>query len=122
MADKETSAARVADRFRKEAMSNLRPAETGVDGAIIWVSAGEFGGADSQHGPRVKVVLGTKITSENLTDAVSVSLTTPPRVFGDLPGKLRKQAVKFVDANRDVLLRYWLNEISTREMLDGLVR
>ena len=57
------------------AMSNLRPSDTGVEGAIIWVSTGEFGGADAQDGPRMKVLPGTTLTPESRDKAVSVRLT-----------------------------------------------
>ncbi len=110
----------VAARFLKEAMSNLRSRTTGVDGAIIWVSAGEFAGAELQHGPRIKVVLGEKITGEGLADAVSVTLGVPPKVLGELPGKVAKRVVAFINKNRDVLLRHWNGEIDTKEMLDLL--
>lgn len=112
---------KVVARFQLEAMSNLRPNKTGVVGAIIWVSAGEFSGVESQHGPRIKVVPGTKITTDGLRDAISISITEPPKVFGDLTGEIEKQALRFVRLNQDVLLRYWRNEIDTAEMLEGLV-
>ncbi len=113
-------AGRVVARFQVEAMSNLRPTTTGVEGAVIWVSAGEFAGVDIRHGPRIKVVLGNGITTEKLGDAVSVTITDPPRVLGSLPGAVRKQAVDFVNRNRDVLLRHWNGEIDAKEMLDLL--
>jgi hypothetical protein len=46
----------------------------------------------------------------------------PPRVIGTLPGKVKKQAISFVNLNREILLQYWRNEVSTRQMLDPLVR
>jgi hypothetical protein len=116
------SAKRVVARFQLEAMSNLRPDDTGVLGAIIWVSAGEFAGADAQHGPRIKVMQGSKRTTEGLRDAISVQLTDPPEVLGVLPGKLKKQVIAFVNANREVLLRYWAFEIGTPEMVRLLQR
>ena len=64
---------------------------------MIWISSGEFAGADIQHGPRIKIVMGDKITSEGLGDAVSVKLTDPPEVVGELPGKIMRQVIKFVD-------------------------
>ena len=102
--------------FHLESMSNLLPKDTGVDGAVIWISAGEFYGVDAQHGPRIKVVLGRKIT----TEAVSVRSTNPPVVLGDLPGKIRKQAVQFVEKNREVLLRHWNGELDSKETLNLL--
>ena len=112
----------MAARFLKEAMSNLRPDETGVEGAVVWVSAGEFAGSEGQRGPRVKVVPGTNITSDGLGTAVSITIADPPRELGLLPAKIRNQALRFVAMNREMLLRYWRNEISTREMLDGLTK
>lgn len=110
-------AERVVERYLI-AMSNLRTTDTGVAGTVIWVSSGEFAGADAKHGPRIKVAPGVKITPETLKDAVSVRLTSPPEVLGKLPGKVEKQVVKFVNTNRETLLRYWGGQLSTREMLD----
>lgn len=121
---------KVAERYRKEvheaserhlwAMSNLRPTTTGVDGAVIWVSVGEFAGSDLQHGARIKVVVGTKITRDGLRDAISVRLTDPPEVLGSLPGRIQKQVVAFVNRNRAALLSHWNGEIDAKEMLDQL--
>ncbi|MFI5298984.1 MAG: hypothetical protein ACHREM_12880 [Polyangiales bacterium] len=49
---------------------------------------------------------------------MSVTITAPPEVLGDLPGKTEQQVVQFVELNRDTLLRYWDGELSTKEMLD----
>jgi hypothetical protein len=122
MATKKPNPKTLVARFLFEAMSNLPPVDTGVAGAVIGVSSGEFVGAKSPHGPRIKVVLGTKITAEGLADAATVTITEPPRVIGTLPGKVKKQPISFVSLNRAVLLRYWRNEVSTRQMLDGLER
>jgi hypothetical protein len=99
-------------------LSNLRSSDTGVAGVVIWVSAGEFAGFESQHGPRLMVVLGDQITTEKLKGAVTVRFTNPPEVVGKLPDKIKQQVVKFVVRNRDVLLRHWHGEIDTKEMLD----
>lgn len=109
-----------AAEFHIEAMSNLRPSTTGVDGAVIWISAGEFSGVDSQHGPRIKVVLGEKATTEGLRNSVSVSLSDPPMVLGDLPGSIRKKVFEFIKRNRETLLRHWNGELDSREALDLL--
>ena len=123
MADELTQ--KVADRFKTsefllEAMSNLRPKTTGVEGAVIWISAGEFYGVDAQHGPRIKVMLGDRITNEGLKEAVSVRLTNPPVVLGTLPSKTRKQVVQFVEKNLDILLRHWNGELDSKETLNLL--
>lgn len=108
--------------FQLEAMSNLRPKNTGVEGVVIWISAGEFAGVDAQHGPRIKVVLGDKTPSEGLKKAVSVRLTTPPVVLGKLPGKVQKQVITFVERNLDVLLRHWEGKLDSKDTLDLLKR
>lgn len=108
--------------FLLEAMSNLRPKTTGVEGAVIWISAGEFDDVNAQLGPRIKVVLGSKLTTEGLREAASVRLTTPLVVLGELPGKVRKQVVQFVEKNRSVLLRHWNGELDSKETLDLVER
>jgi hypothetical protein len=84
------------------------------------VSCGEFAGADLQYGPRIKVMLGEKLTLEGLDEAVSVRLTDPPEVLGRLPSKIKGHVIRFVHQNRDILLRHWNGEIDTKEMLDLL--
>jgi hypothetical protein len=101
-------------------MSNLRSTETGVEGTVVWVSAGEFADAELQRGPRLMVVLGDVLAAKGLKDGVSVRLTNPPEVLGKLPGRVTQQVLKFVDRNRDVLLRHWIGEIDTGEMLELL--
>lgn len=125
MAD-ETSQ-RVANRYLEkeasflvEAMSNLRSKHTGVEGAVIWISAGEFAGSTSQHGPRVKVVLGTKVTTDGLRDAVSVTVEAAPRVLGSLPGKIESAVVRWVQANNEPLLQHWNGELDAIEVFPRL--
>ena len=101
-------------------MVNLSTRETGVEGALVWVASGEFDSA-SKHGPRVAVMLGRMITDESLGKAAIVTLADPSVVVGDLPSKVREQALGFVSGNREVLLSYWKGEVSTRDMLAGLV-
>lgn len=117
------SPSKIAERYAFDmfAMANLPPTDTGVKGAVIWVSVGEFAGADIQHGPRIKVVVGNKINKEGLRNSVSVKLTDPPEMVGTLPGKIAQQVSEFVDKNRATLLQYWNEEISTKEMLGLLV-
>ncbi len=66
------------------------------------------------------MTLGEGLTADRLGDAVVVRLTTPPEVFGELPGEVRRDVVAFVNLNRDVLLAHWRGELSTRETLDRL--
>lgn len=122
-----SSADRVAARFIEgafhvEAMANLLPRRTGIKGVVVWISPGEFGGADSRHGPRVKVMLGEKTTTEGIKDSVSVTISRPPRVLGTLPGKVKSQVVRFVTSNHDLLLQHWRGELDHVEVATQLQR
>lgn len=122
-----TSAERVATRFIEgafhvEAMANLLPRRTGIKGAVIWVSPGEFGGSDSRHGPRVKVMLGEKTTTEGIENSVSVTISQPPRVLGALPGKVKAQVIRFVTLNHDLLMQHWRGELDHVEIATQLQR
>ncbi|MGO8995714.1 MAG: hypothetical protein ACLQVI_20580 [Polyangiaceae bacterium] len=103
-------------------LANLTAAETGVDGAVMWVSAGEFSNAGAEQGPRVMVARGPRISRDRLEEAVVVRLSEPPEVLGGLAPEMERQVVAFVAQNRTVLLRYWDGAISTRELLDLLER
>lgn len=125
MADEKDLCKSVAARFAgfdMWAMSSLRSKATGIEGVIIWVSTGEFAGADLQHGPRVKVVLGDKVSKEKmLKESVTIKISESPEVLdGDLPGKVKKQVIGFVKKNREVLLQYWNEEIDTQELIELL--
>ena len=97
-----------------------RTESTGVDGAVIWLSADEPSNAGRPQGPRVWVALGAEISLEALKQAASISLTEPPIVQGELPSTVQDQAIAFVRRNRRVLLRYWKGSIDTPEMLRRL--
>ena len=101
-------------------LSNLRPSDTGVEGAVLWISAGEFDPREAQRGPRIMVTLGERLTADRLNDAVPVLLTKPPEVLGRLPAEVERQVVRFVDLNHDVLHRHWGGELDARETLDRL--
>lgn len=97
-----------------ELMSNLGPKTTGIPGVVLWVSVDDGGF------PRLWVVLSASFSPEHLKTAVIVTSTSPPEVRGELPPEVAEQVARFVDKNREALLRYWNAEIGTREMLDLL--
>jgi hypothetical protein len=105
-----------------EVLSVLRSATTGVQGAVVWIAAGEFRDAERHLGPRLLVVLGDSIRAEGLKYAVTVLLTSPPDVTGNLAPEIAGHVESFVAKNRDVLHRHWRGEIATRETLDLLER
>jgi hypothetical protein len=108
--------------FEVAAMSNVLPEDSGVEDAVLWISPGESDGKDLAHGPRLKVVLGTKITAESLRDSVSVTIEATPRVIGSrtLPGKVKRQVEAFIHLNQDVLLRHWRGELGSKQTLNLL--
>jgi len=103
-------------------LPNLRSTETGVEGAVIWIAAGEFAGADTGLGPRLVVVPGDNIAPDHLPAAVNVRLNNPSEALEDLPSDIAEQIVTFVTTNCDVLLRYWNGALSTSEMMGLLER
>ena len=110
-------------RFHADAgflMSHFGPQTTGIDGIVICVFAGEFERPGHMVGPRLLVALGNKLTTESLNDAVTVFLTDPPDVVGELPDRVKKEVVEFVNKNRDAVLGYWNCELDTKDMLDLL--
>jgi len=108
----------VADFFPA---SNLGPGTMGVEGAVIWIFAGEF--TDVELGPRLLVVIDSdNLSAEWLRGAVSVRLTTPPVVMGELPDAIRLRVFEFIERNRDILLQHWNGELDSRQTLDLLKR
>jgi hypothetical protein len=101
-------------------LCNLSSADTGIDGAVAWIAAGEF--TRPGLGPRIAVVVGEKLTVDTLAQSVDVRLTTPPEVLGTLPPRVAAQAVEFVTRNRAVLLEYWKGEMGTSNAIDLLIR
>jgi hypothetical protein len=102
--------------------SSLSQEVTGVDDAAIWIFAGEPTHNESALGPRILVVIGQRLAVDALVEAAAIRVSAPAEVVGTLPPSVARQAVAFVDVNRDVLHRYWLGGMSTADMLDLLVR
>ena len=95
-------------------MSNLTPEDSGIKGVVLWVSTGTVAGKKLKHGPRLKVYLGTSVEGAK---NVSVTITKPPRILGDLPKRVERDVLKFIDLNFDLLLAHWKNEISSKKFL-----
>lgn len=99
-------------------MANLAPEDTGLP-MVVWVS--QRGGA--RHAPRVKVSLvhgrrmrPERTTSVSIVHAVEV-VAGPPLPHDDL-----ELVRDWIARNRAVLLDYWDEVISTRELLERLVK
>lgn len=102
-----------------EALANLGPRRSGIEGAVLWFSPGEFDAA-STHGPRIHVTLDEGIRLRDVPASPAVLLTDVPEVIGALPSSIREQVVQFVASNRDVLLSYWRGDRDTAELFERL--
>ena len=98
-------------------MSNITPEDSGIKGVVLWASTGTVAGKKLKHGPRLKVYLGTSLVDAK---SVSVTLTKPPRILGDMPKRVEKDVLKFIDLNFDLLLAHWENKISSKTFLLNL--
>jgi len=95
-------------------MANLGTSTTGLDGLIVWVSGG---GEKLKHGPRIKVVRGTKFKPELSS---TIPLTGIPRIIGnaDLSQEEFAKLISWIEKNRQTILKYWNDEIHTAEMVN----
>lgn len=99
---------------KNEAMSNIPPEDSGIDGVILWASTGYVAGKKINHGPCLKVYLGTSVKGAK---SVSVTITKPPRVLGKMPKAVQKDVEKFIEINFDLLLAHWENQVSSKTFL-----
>lgn len=93
-------------------MSNLFPIDTGL-AEVVWVSV-----KNVSHGPRIKVFKGAAATGSTF----SVTIEDQPKVIGKpfVSAKELKKIFKFVNLNKENLIKYWDFQMSTREMLDSI--
>ena len=100
-------------------MSNLRPKETGLP-MVLWIKPSS---GTEKHGPRVKVqtIHGEKA---KLGKTVSLSISDNPEIVAGrgLSTKDLKVAATFVRNNKDLLLKFWNDEVGIGEVLQDLVR
>jgi hypothetical protein len=89
-------------------MANISPKRTGLP-FVVWISPQ----AGAPHDVRVKVSRGPKVHSSEL---VSVAIRPDVHVVG---GKLNAHDLsllqKWVDLNRDVIVKYWEGDIEYTE-------
>ena len=96
-------------------MANLFPKHTGLP-FVVWISY--RGGA--QHDVRVKVSPGPKAIPSELA---SIAIRPVVRlVEGEIAADDFALLAKWIELNRDVLLKYWEGEIDTKDALDSLRR
>lgn len=97
-------------------MANLSSQETGIKGIIVWVN----GGVDKlQHGPRIKVVKGNKYRNHMSS---TIPLTGVPKALGNanLSQDDFANIVTWMNLNRELLLAYGNDELSTMQFLTQL--
>ncbi len=99
-------------------MANLFQEDTGLP-MIIWVS--ERG--HTQHGPRIKVSKSHS-AKVDIYNTVSVSITNKPEIVAGegLSNRDLKLITDYILLNKETLLAYWNNEISTLTLARKLIR
>ena len=104
-------------------LSVLCSKSTGVEGTAIYVVSGAFeGNFPLWKTPRMYVALGKTLKEAAHSKTTIVTLADPPMVLGELPSEAKVQAIKFVNLNRSVLLRYWSQDICSMEMVNSIMR
>ena len=96
-------------------MANLFPKHTGLL-FVVWISS--KGGA--KHDIRVKVAPGPKARPEEM-----ISVALHPTIYvveGSLPTPDLELVSKWIELNRETLLKYWDEEIDTVDALEKLER
>lgn len=93
-------------------MANLGPRTTGIPNFIIWISTGE----GLRHGPRIKIVKGSRWKKG---ESSTIPLEGMPRVIGnaDVNQDEFSEIVEWINLNRDLLIKYWKNEILTDDLI-----
>lgn len=97
-------------------MANLGPNTTGIQNIVVWVNGGV---SRLQHGPRIKVVRGSKWKSD---ESSTIPLTGIPRVIGNasITQDEFAEIVKWIELNRDLLIKYGNDEMDTAEFIQQL--
>lgn len=103
------------DTWDGYAMSNLRPADTGLP-MVVWIQNGE----GVRHDVRVKVsmVPGDRITKDDLA---VVGVRPEPRLLhGDLSRRDLDLVSRWIKLNEAAIVAYWDGDSSTGELYRAL--
>ena len=97
-------------------MANLSSKRTGLP-FMVWISTKE----GTQHDVRVEVSKGRKVQP---SEWVSVALRPTVRVVGgEMSGHDLTLLKKWIELNRDVIIKYWDGDIEdTQDAIDALKR
>jgi hypothetical protein len=96
-------------------MASLRSDETGVDNTIFVSTEGR-----ARHAARIKIAIDPPDSFNASSKTASMAIHDYSVMGAPVPPRIAEQAKRFIELNREVLLRYWKAEISTREMLDQI--
>jgi hypothetical protein len=89
-------------------MANLFPKHTGLP-FVVWISTG------LQHDVRVKVSSGPRVhPSEMISIAIRPSVHI---VHGEMESSDLAQLTRWIELNRDAIIRYWNGELDTVDAL-----
>jgi len=94
-------------------MASLTPDQTGVDNSVFVSTKGS-----ARHAPRIKIAIDPPNSFNAASTQVAMAIHDYKETGEGLTPKLRQQAKRFIDHNRDLLLEYWEAKISTRDFMD----
>src|SRR5712691_2790072 len=96
-------------------MANLRPERTGLP-FVVFIS--QKGGA--RHDVRVKLAPGAKVKPSEM---VTVAIRPAVRIVrGDLDARYLALLTRWIELNRDTLVKYWEGDIEyTEDVMEALV-
>ncbi len=97
-------------------MVSYRKNVTGLDNTVF-ISV-KF----AQHAPSIKVAVDPPTHIDPLGNNASVAIHDGSVVAGHLPARALEQVLRFIEANRSVLLDYWEKRIDTDELRQRLKR
>ena len=108
-----SNASHSAELDRLFEMANLFPKHTGLP-FVVWISTGQ----GVQHDVRVKVSTGPKVIPSEMT---SVALRPDVHVVeGDMSASDLALLARWIELNRDVILRYWEGSIDTIDAMQSI--
>jgi hypothetical protein len=94
-------------------MASLTPDQTGVDNSVFVSTKG-----NARHAALIKIAIDPPNSFNAASTQVTIAIHDYNETGEGLTPKLREQAKRFIDHNRDLLLEYWVAGISTREFID----
>lgn len=101
-------------------MANLAPDTTGIKSIMVWASQAQDGA--QQHGPRIKVS-AHKTNKMIPTDVFVLTIQNNPQIVtGEcyLDADTLEDVKDWVSNNKELLLKYWKGEISTKQFVNQL--